>query len=409
MPTIPAINLSTTGINLHSGDYMYVTLTYDGEHLNLTITDAVTLATWSQSFDVNIPAIVGGNTAYAGFTGGDGFYTASQKVTSWTYIAGPPVYPNYPAGFDTANLTLNGGANLTGGNLTLTDGGAFEARSAFFNIPVSVQQFTTNFNFQLINPSADGFTFTIQGNTPGAVGGFGGNLGYGGIPNSLAIKFDLFSNEGEGADSTGIYTGGAAPTIPAVNLSGTGINLHSGDIFNVQMAYSGTVLTVVITDIKTNASATQSYNINIPSTVGGPTAYMGFTGGDGGATAIQNILSWTYSPTYTAPSAAAQFLHWVYRHGHCHLERRCGHRNGTKASINRRCAPSEDRSAFFTTPVNIQQFITNFSFQLTNPNARNGFTFVIPECRPNHLYGTLYGPSGGGDLGYGRLCPQAWP
>ena len=111
----------------------------------------------------------------------------------------------------------------------------------------------------------------------------------------------------ERANSTGLYIGGAAPTVPAISLAGTGINLHSGDIFNVQITYSGTVLTVVITDTKTNASATQSYTINIPSTVGGPTAYMGFTGGDGGATAIQNILSWTYSPTYTAPPAVPNF------------------------------------------------------------------------------------------------------
>ncbi len=395
-PTIPAINLSTTGINLHSGDYMNVTLTYDGQDLNLTITDAVTLATWSQSFPVNIPAIAGGNTAYVGFTGGDGLYTASQKITSWTYIAGPPVNPNYPAGFDTANLTLNGGANLTGGNLTLTDGGAFEARSAFFNIPVNVQQFTTSFNFQLTSPAADGFTFTIQGNTPSKVGSFGGNLGYGGIPNSVAIKFDLFSNEGEGANSTGIYTDGAAPTIPAVSLAGTGINLHSGDIFNVQMAYNGTVLTVVITDTKTNASATQSYTINIPSTVGGPTAYMGFTGGDGGATAIQNILTWTYSPIYTAPPVVPNFptgfssTTGLTLNGGAAL-------NGTRLRLIDG-GTFEDRSAFFSTPVNIQQFTTNFSFQLTNPNA-DGFMFVVQNAGLT----TLYGQAGGGDLGFAGM------
>ena len=83
---------------------------------------------------MNIPATVGSNTAYVGFTGGDGLYTASQKVTSWTYIAGPPAYPNYPAGFDTANLTLNGGANLNGSSLTLTDGGAFEAQECLFSL-----------------------------------------------------------------------------------------------------------------------------------------------------------------------------------------------------------------------------------------------------------------------------------
>ena len=203
---------------------------------------------------------------------------------------------------------------------------------------MSVQQFTTNFNFQLTSPSADGFTFTIQGNTPSAVGGFGGNLGYGGISKSVAIKFDLFSNEGEGANSTGIYTGGAAPTIPAINLAGTGINLHGGHIFNVQMAYSGTVLTVVITDTVTNASATQSYNINIPSMVGGSTAYMGFTGGDGGATAIQNILSWTrvFADLYGA-ACRAQFLRGLQQRGWPYLERRSGlERNQTSLDRRRR-------------------------------------------------------------------------
>jgi len=34
--------------------------------------------------------------------------------------------------------------------------------------------------------------------------------------------------------------------------------------------------------------------VNIPGTVGGNTAYVGFTGGSGGATATQEILSWNY-------------------------------------------------------------------------------------------------------------------
>ena len=58
----------------------------------------------------------------------------------------------------------------------------------------------------------------------------------GGIPNSVAVKFDLFSNNGEGNDSTGLYTDGAAPTnAGSINLTSTGINLHSGDPFDVMM------------------------------------------------------------------------------------------------------------------------------------------------------------------------------
>jgi hypothetical protein len=37
--------------------------------------------------------------------------------------------------------------------------------------------------------------------------------------------------------------------------------------------------------------------VNIPAIVGGTTAYVGFTAGTGGTSAIQNILDWTYTAT----------------------------------------------------------------------------------------------------------------
>jgi Legume lectin domain/Chitobiase/beta-hexosaminidase C-terminal domain len=396
MPTLPAVNMIYSPIQLHSGDYMNVHMTYDGTNLNLTITDAITLGTFSYSFPVNIPQVVGGPMAYVGFTAGTGLYSSSQKVTYWTYTAGPPSTPNYPAGFDTGSITFNGGAGLSGTRLRLTDGGAFEARSAFFNIPVNVQQFTTSFNFQNTNAAADGFTFTIQNNSVTGVGGVGGNLGYGGAPfaNSVAIKFDLFSNEGEGADSTGIYTDGVAPTLPAINLAGTGINLHSSDICNVQLTYNGTTLTVTITDTVTNATATQNYTINIPAVVGGPTAYMGFTGGDGGATAIQDILSWTYSASVAAPAPAPSYSSGFSAGG---LTVNGGAAlNGTRLRLTDG-GQFEARSAFFSTPVNVAQFNTSFQFQLTNASA-DGFTFTIQDAGPTAI--APASPPNGGDLGY---------
>ena len=226
---------------------------------------------------------------------GTGALSSSQKLTSWTYAPGPPL-PSYAAGFAPGSMTLNGGATYSGSQLVLTDGNPNEARSAFFTSRLNVQQFVTNFQFQLTNTIGDGFTFAIQGVGPAAVGMQGSGLGYSGIPTSMAVKFDLYSNVGEGADSTGLYINGASPTVPAIDLSSTGINLHSGDIFNAQLSYDGITLTVVITDTVTNATATQTYTVDIPALVGGPTAYVGFTGGSGGGTAIQQILNWTYSP-----------------------------------------------------------------------------------------------------------------
>ena len=166
-----------------------------------------------------------------------------------------------------------------------------------------MQTFTNDFTFQLTNPSADGFTFTIQNSGITAIGPTGGGLGYGpdspsgtpGIPKSVAIKFDLYSNVGEGTNSTGLYTNGASPTTPATTLGG-GVNLHSGDILHAHMTYDGTTLTLTITDtVNTAQTFTTSWPINIPSTVGGNNAYVGFTAGTGGLLAQQEIITWTYS------------------------------------------------------------------------------------------------------------------
>jgi hypothetical protein len=184
---------------------------------------------------------------------------------------------------------------VTGGVLQLTNGGTGENRTAWFATPVPVGSFTTDFTFQQMNAAADGMTFTIQASSIWALGYSGSGLGYQGIPNSVAVKFDLYNNAGEGSDSTGLYTGGVAPTLPSVDLSSTGINLHSGDVMHAHMVYNGTNLTMTLTDTVTNATVTEVFPVNIPSLVGGNAAYVGFTGGTGGMSATQNVLSWTYT------------------------------------------------------------------------------------------------------------------
>jgi len=201
---------------------------------------------------------------------------------------------DFSKGFTNSGLSLNGGATITNNLLQLTDGGLFEARSAFYTTAVPVANFTTDFTFQLLNPLADGITFTIQSNNPQIVGQSGGGLGYAGIPHSIALKMDLFDNAGEGFDSTGLYTSGAYPSVPAINLFPAGIKLHSDHVFAVHLAYVNDTGTGTITDTTTGASASLSVPGDISKLVG-DTAYVGFTAGTGALTAIQNILTWTYS------------------------------------------------------------------------------------------------------------------
>ena len=307
-PTIPAVDMTSSGVNLHSGDPFHVHITYNGTALAMTITDTTTNATFTTNWTVDIPSIVGDVVAYVGFTAGTEGDTAVQNIQTWTFGPLTPVI-NLGTGFTTGAMTLNGAAKLNGTRLRLTDGGGGGAASAWYNTPVNIQQFTSNFSFQITggtNPTADGFAFVIQGGSSSALGSPGGGLGYGpgapgwttaAIPNSVAVKFDLYNNINEGSDSTGFYVDGASPTIPAVDMTSSGVNLHTTDVFNVQISYDGTNLTMTITDATTNATFTHAWPINIPSTVGGNTALVGFTGGTGQFWAIQEIIGWTLSST----------------------------------------------------------------------------------------------------------------
>ena len=223
-------------------------------------------------------------------------FTASNVASATYTISSTAPVVNFPSSFTATGLSLNG-ATVTGGKLLLTNGGPGEARAAWYATPINIQKFTTDFNFQATSSTADGFTFVIQGSPKGiwALGGNGYALGYGGIANSVAAKFDLYSNSGEGSDSTGFYVNGASPTLPSVDMTGSGVDLHSGDIMHAHITYDGTTLTLTITDTVTSAAFTTSTTINIPSTVGANTAMVGFTGGTGGLTAVQNILNWTYT------------------------------------------------------------------------------------------------------------------
>lgn len=219
---------------------------------------------------------------------------------------------DYSAGLGSAaGLKYNGNAAPSGTNAKLTDGGFNEAGSVFATTMVNFSNWSASFNFQLTSgtqPIADGITFTMQSNGPTALGSSGGGLGYAGILNSVAVKFDTFNNAGEGTDSTGIYTGGANPTVPAIDLTGTGIDLHSSDVFNAAINYDGANLNVTITDTSTLASASQSYSVDIPSIIGGTNGYVGFTGGTGSLTSVQEIQNFTFTSANPAPTPAPSTL-----------------------------------------------------------------------------------------------------
>ncbi len=209
---------------------------------------------------------------------------------------------NFSSGFSsTAGLTLNGSAAADDDTrLQLTDGQLWQASSVFWDAPINITNFTTNFEFQLSNAQGNGFTFTIQNQGPTALGGDSAGLGYQGIQKSVAVKFNFYNYDDEGSDSTGFYTNGEPPVTPTIDISPSGIELNSDDGIEAQLTYDGTTLTLNLNDLVTGDTFTTSQAINIAQIVGGDTAYVGFTGGSGGLTSSQKILTWTYSTTALA-------------------------------------------------------------------------------------------------------------
>jgi LysM repeat protein len=227
-----------------------------------------------------------------------GYTNSSTAAAAYTISTTSTTYINYPgSGFTASSLSMNNGPTVTGGVLQVTDGGTGEIRSAWFNTKVPVSSFASDFTFQMLKGVADGFTFTIQNDPKGiwALGYGGSGLGYQNIQKSVALKFDIYNDAGEGTDSIGVYTGGAVPAIPATDLSSSGIALLSGDLMHAHLVYSGTTLAVTLTDTKTGASVTNNFTVNIATAVGGTTAYVGFTGSTGAFTAVQQVTSWSYS------------------------------------------------------------------------------------------------------------------
>ena len=283
--------------------------------VTVTLTDATPGATITYTTDGTAPvpgshgtAISSGGSFSLSFTStatveaiasASGFTNSAIATANYTTQSSGSS-PNYGSGFTSAGLTLNGAA-ISGTRLRVTDGGTSEARSTFFSMPVNVASFTNTFTFQDTSAKADGLCFVIEASGPTAVGGGGGSLGYAGTSGplstqSLCVSFDLYNNKtNQEISNTGLFTNGASPAGGAGSAAG-GLSLQSGHVMSVQMNYDGTTLTMQITDTSTNATYSTSFPVNIPSVVGGNTAYVGFTGGTGGLTAIQDILTWTYTP-----------------------------------------------------------------------------------------------------------------
>ncbi|CEK15804.1 Legume lectin domain [Chthonomonas calidirosea] len=231
-------------------------------------------------------------------------------------------YPDFSNSSLAANapytLSLVGNASYLNNRLRLTPATGFQDGAAWFGAQLYVQGgFDSTFQFQITDlgsspgftPGADGIAFVIQDDPAGtsALGGYGGEIGYGGITHSLAVEFDTYQNSyfvppdpnnnhiaihthGIGVNSANGQNGtlilGDNPNLPVRMADG---NVHTAEIKYLPGAPGN--MTVSIDGVQV-----LSVPVDLQQALGlpGGMAWVGLTSGTGAAWENHDILSWNY-------------------------------------------------------------------------------------------------------------------
>jgi hypothetical protein len=200
---------------------------------------------------------------------------------------------------------------VAGNVLTLTDGAGGENRSFFFNTPQYIGAFKASFTYQAGGAKgADGVAFCLQNDSRGssALGGGGGSLGVGAaspITPSVELELNLYTGNGQNVGYTVLTNGltGAAGANGNYRAPGN-VQINSGDPINITVNYANGQMALNFMDAVAHTSFTTNLNVgDLTQVVGTNTAFVGFTGADGGSTSIQTISNFSFT---SIPPAAIQ-------------------------------------------------------------------------------------------------------
>src|SRR3972149_2302114 len=193
------------------------------------------------------------------------------------------------------------------GTIHITTMAFDQSRSIFFRTPQDISHFTASYSFKSVEGSVGGLTaisygaaFVIQNSLdgPGEVApGVGSTFGYGGgcesacgggrkyFEHSIAVTLEDRTLSLD-SSSTGVYTNGV---VEGGSYDTSLVDSFSGNWIHVQLTYDGSLVHQVLTDTATLASHENYFPVNIPAIVGGQTAYVGFTAGNGFAPGDQYL------------------------------------------------------------------------------------------------------------------------
>ena len=435
-PTVPAVNLTSSGIVLSSGDTISAQLVYNGTTLTLNLTDTVTNNTFSQAFTVNIPSIVGANTAYVGFTGGTGGGTAIQNIKAWTFTSGttqasaatPTFTPASGTSFATTLSVSIADATPAASIYYTTDGSTPTTASQLYSAPFTISATTTVHAIA----TASGYTQSALGSasytyspsqsvtqtptfTPASGTSFSTTLSVSIADATPAASIYYTTNGSTPTTASQLYS---APFTISATTTVRAIAAASGytqsALGSASYTYSPTQsVTQTPTFSPAGGSFTTTQQVTISDTTPGAVIYY-TTNGTTPTTSsavYSSAITVSASTTLEALAIAPGFTQsavanatFVISSATANINFGSGFPSATGLQLNGATKVNansleltdggsyEAGSAFWTTPVNIQSFTTNFTFQLTSATA-DGFTFTIQDAGTTAL-GNLWRRAG---------------
>jgi hypothetical protein len=151
----------------------------------------------------------------------------------------------------------------------------------------------------------DALTFVVQNDSEAALGGTGGDLGYDGILNSVAIEFDTYMNpppiKDPNSNHVAVLTNGILPNHTAHTyqvgdaLTVLPFALADGQVHHARIQYASGMLTITVGSGASVAELSVPIQIEQRLSLVNGTAWVGFTGATGGLFQAQDIHSWTWN------------------------------------------------------------------------------------------------------------------
>ncbi|MCO6453768.1 MAG: hypothetical protein J5I93_00495, partial [Pirellulaceae bacterium] len=180
--------------------------------------------------------------------------------------------------------------------LTLTDNQGSQARSAWFNTPVTIGDFSLSFTYQASGDRAgDGVAFVFQNAGLNALGTVGGGLGYAGIAGgSAAFQINIYDGLTIGTNFVRDGATGSYHSTGAVDAS-------SGELIHVNLIYDAASreLQEIVSSSFGRSHSRFYNNLDLAEILGSSTAYIGFTGATGGSTSQQTISNFYFQSSAT--------------------------------------------------------------------------------------------------------------